>query len=55
MVAISYNKVVEQYEIMSRKYMQSFFKANFYRLFKISVGDKERCFLHDGQNCATAR
>ena len=61
MVAISYNKgviVCEQYEKMNRKYMELFFERNFDRLFEISVGSKERCFLQDGvksQNCANAQ
>ena len=61
MVAITYNKgviVCEQYEKMNGKYMESFVERNFDRLFEISVGDKERCFLQDGdksQNCANAR
>ena len=61
MVAISFNKgviVCEQYEKMNGKYMESFVERNFDRLFEISVGDKERWFLQDGdksQNCANAR
>ena len=61
MIGISYNKgvtVCEKYEKMNGKYMESFVERNFDRLFEISVGDKERCFLQDGdknQNCANAR
>ena len=61
MVAISYNKgviVCGLYEKMNGKYMESFVERNFDRLFEISVGDKERCILQDGdksQNCANAR
>ena len=61
MVAISYRKGVilcEEYEKMNGQYMESFVERNFENLFELTVGDKERLFLQDGdrsQNCSKAR